>query len=37
MQFFTVMLFCVAEIARVGEGKKVYQLEYVVEEQLLVV
>lgn len=28
---------CVAEIARVGEGKKVYQLEYVVEEQLLVV
>jgi serine/threonine-protein kinase MRCK len=28
---------CVAEIARVGEGKKVYQLEYVVEEQLMVV
>ncbi|PSN44675.1 hypothetical protein C0J52_15639 [Blattella germanica] len=34
-------LFCLdldrSEIARVGEGKKVYQLEYVVEEQLLVV
>lgn len=25
-----------AEMARVGEGKKVHQLEYVVEEQLLV-
>ncbi|XP_049786774.1 serine/threonine-protein kinase Genghis Khan [Schistocerca cancellata] len=34
-------LFCLdldrSEIARVGEGKKVYQLEYIVEEQLLVV
>nr|CAD7197884.1 unnamed protein product [Timema douglasi] len=34
-------LFCLdldrIEIARVGEGKKVFQLEYVVEEQLLVV
>ncbi|XP_067007456.2 serine/threonine-protein kinase Genghis Khan isoform X3 [Anabrus simplex] len=34
-------LFCLdldrTEIGRVGEGKKVYQLEYVVEEQLLVV
>ncbi|XP_046676035.1 serine/threonine-protein kinase Genghis Khan isoform X4 [Homalodisca vitripennis] len=33
-------LFCLdldrSEIARVGEGKKIYQLEYVVEEQLLV-
>lgn len=24
-------------MARVGEGKKIYQLEYIVEEQLLVV
>nr|CAD7440144.1 unnamed protein product [Timema bartmani] len=34
-------LFCLdldrTEIARIGEGKKVFQLEYVVEEQLLVV
>lgn len=26
----------VSEMARVGEGKKVHQLEYVVEEQLIV-
>jgi serine/threonine-protein kinase MRCK len=31
------MLVLVTEIARVGEGKKVYQLEYVIEEQLMVV
>ncbi|XP_058807394.1 serine/threonine-protein kinase Genghis Khan isoform X2 [Phymastichus coffea] len=34
-------LFCLdldrSEIARVGEGKKIYQLEYVTEEQLIVV
>ncbi|XP_046400063.1 serine/threonine-protein kinase MRCK alpha isoform X1 [Ischnura elegans] len=34
-------LFCLdldrSEMARVGEGKKVHQLEYVIEEQLLVV
>lgn len=34
---FNYILSCeLTEMARVGEGKKVYQLEYVVEEQLLV-
>lgn len=36
-QLMKLNLILSTEIARVGEGKKIYQLEYVNEEQLIVV
>ena len=35
--FFTFYVGRCAEIARVGESKRIYQIEYIAEEQLLVV